>query len=100
MPVHGAIIGWFIRTVIKLLIRAFSRNPRTAGQRAGMLIGSEIARTTDSGLVDTAGPGGAGRGLINPGSTILLEEVQWPRSRKKLRSIQRKRDRKRCANNG
>ncbi len=98
--VLGTIIGYFVRTAIKLLIRAFTKNPRTAGQRAGMLIGSEIARTTDSGLIDTAGPGGAGGGLIKSGSTILLEEIQWPRSRKKLRSIQRKRNRKRCANNG
>lgn len=88
--VIGTVIGWFVRTAIKLLIRAFTKDPRKAGQRAGLLIGSEISRIADSGHIDPGGPGGPGGGLIRLGQTILLEEVlQWPRRRKKLRSVQR-----------
>ena len=89
--VIGSVIGWFVRTAIKLLIRGFTKDPTKAGQRAGLLIGSEIARATDSGQIDTAGPGGGGR-FIGASPIIRLEEIlEFPTGRKKLRNFQRSR---------
>ncbi len=91
MPIGiiGAVIGWFVRTTIKLLIRAFTRDPTKAGQRAGMLIGSEIGRASDTGQIDPGGPGGGGR-FIGASQIIRLEEILYfPTGRKKLFPIKR-----------
>ncbi len=60
-----------------------------------MLIGSEIARASDTGQIDTAGPGGGGR-FLGASQIILLEEIlEFPTSGKKLRVYQRGRRYKR-----
>jgi len=76
---------WVAKNILRRVARRALKSPSSVGKNIGPIIGSELGRSDigRDGQRAGTGLGGIGQG----GTTIFLEEIQRPSSRKEFRGV-------------